>query len=311
MRLDNKYIGKNFFCINTDANGITTQHLQYLPYGELFVEQRSTANYFTPYKFSAKEKDEETSYSYFGARYLATDFSFWLSVDPMSDKYPHQSGYSYCGWRPINVIDPDGLDEWELSQSGHIINRITNKEKDVFYITGKDGKRNTLDFNKRIISNSFTIDRLTRNDETGKLQLKPIDIYQINGDENASKLFEFVSNANNSNVEWGLTKVGEKEGKNGINLLSTSHDDGTELGSSKISEILMKFKINIRGNDHSHPDEYKAIPSGDPNNKYSGGDVNFAFSIEQKNKNAKFRIYLPETKGYYPYNSNGLIKKQK
>ncbi len=33
----------------------------YLPINILFVEQRSTANYFTPYKFSAKEKDEETS----------------------------------------------------------------------------------------------------------------------------------------------------------------------------------------------------------------------------------------------------------
>ena len=63
------HLGSSSFI--TDANGISTQHLQYLPYGELFLEQRSTANYFTPYKFSAKEKDEETSYSYFGARYLA------------------------------------------------------------------------------------------------------------------------------------------------------------------------------------------------------------------------------------------------
>jgi hypothetical protein len=54
------HLGSSSFI--TDANGISTQHLQYLPYGELFVEQRDNANYFTPYKFSAKEKDEETSY---------------------------------------------------------------------------------------------------------------------------------------------------------------------------------------------------------------------------------------------------------
>ena len=110
------HLGSSSFI--TDADGITTQHLQYLPYGELFVEQRSTANYFTPYKFSAKEKDEETSYSYFGARYLASDFSFWLSVDPLADKYPNISPYAYCNLNPVMLIDPNGMeagepDNWE------------------------------------------------------------------------------------------------------------------------------------------------------------------------------------------------------
>ncbi len=100
------HLGSSSFI--TDATGISTQHLQYLPYGELFVEQRATANYFTPYKFSAKEKDEETSNSYFGARYLASDFSIWLSVDPMADKYPNISPYAYCNWNPVMLVDPDG-----------------------------------------------------------------------------------------------------------------------------------------------------------------------------------------------------------
>ncbi len=30
-------------------------------------EQRDNSNYFSPYKFSAKEKNEVTNYSYFGA----------------------------------------------------------------------------------------------------------------------------------------------------------------------------------------------------------------------------------------------------
>ena len=67
-------------------------------------------NYFTPYKFSAKEKDEETSFSYFGARYLASDFSFWLSVDPMADKYPNISPYAYCNWNPVMLVDTDATE---------------------------------------------------------------------------------------------------------------------------------------------------------------------------------------------------------
>ncbi len=103
------HIGSSSFI--TDNKGKASQHLQYLPFGELFVEQRSTANYYTPYKFSGKEKDEETSYSYFGARYYMSDVSVWLSVDPMRDKYSNISPYAYCNWNPINLIDPNGM-EW-------------------------------------------------------------------------------------------------------------------------------------------------------------------------------------------------------
>ena len=65
------HLGSSSFI--TDANGISTQHLQYLPYGELFVEQRGNANYFTPYMFSAKEKDEVAGVGSFGidAVYIA------------------------------------------------------------------------------------------------------------------------------------------------------------------------------------------------------------------------------------------------
>ena len=48
--------------------------------------QLSTVNW--THTFSAKEKDTETGYHYFGSRYYSSDLSIWLSVDPMSDKYP-------------------------------------------------------------------------------------------------------------------------------------------------------------------------------------------------------------------------------
>ena len=58
--------------------------------------------------FSAKEKDTETGYSYFGSRYYSSDLSVWLSVDPMSDKYPSLSPYVYCANNPIKLVDPNG-----------------------------------------------------------------------------------------------------------------------------------------------------------------------------------------------------------
>ena len=58
--------------------------------------------------FTGKEKDPETGYSYFGARYYNSDLSMWLSVDPMADKYPSLSPYNYCAWNPMKLVDPDG-----------------------------------------------------------------------------------------------------------------------------------------------------------------------------------------------------------
>jgi len=74
------------------------------------VLANATFNYYNKisYTFSGKEKDIETNYGYFGARYYNSDFSIWLSVDMMSDKYPHLSGYNYCELNPIMLIDPDG-----------------------------------------------------------------------------------------------------------------------------------------------------------------------------------------------------------
>ena len=60
---------------------------------------------------TGKERDEETGYGYFGARYMDHELmTMWLSVDPMADKYPSISPYAYCAWNPVKLVDPDGRD---------------------------------------------------------------------------------------------------------------------------------------------------------------------------------------------------------
>ena len=46
------------------------------------------------------------------ARHYNSDLSIWLSVDPMSDKYPGVSPYTYCGNNPVRLVDPNGM-TWE------------------------------------------------------------------------------------------------------------------------------------------------------------------------------------------------------
>ena len=91
----------------TDANGDAVQYIHYAPYGEL-IENQIPYLYDERYKFTGKERDAESGYDFFGARFYSSIFGHWLSVDPLTDKYPHISGYAYCGWNPIKYVDTDG-----------------------------------------------------------------------------------------------------------------------------------------------------------------------------------------------------------
>ncbi|WP_288376997.1 SpvB/TcaC N-terminal domain-containing protein [uncultured Chryseobacterium sp.] len=109
------------------ADGEVTQNIEYLPSGEVFVENHKNSNY-SPYKFNSKELDAETGYYYYGARYYNPRISLWLNVDPLADYNPfyndehyidgeHNGGvfnsgngnpYIYCYQNPVIFIDPNG-----------------------------------------------------------------------------------------------------------------------------------------------------------------------------------------------------------
>ncbi len=76
---------------------------------DIFSSLASSDMYLSEkHAFSAKEKDAETGLNYFGSRYYSSDLSIWLSVDPMSDKYPHLSPFTYCANNPVKLVDPNG-----------------------------------------------------------------------------------------------------------------------------------------------------------------------------------------------------------
>jgi RHS repeat-associated protein len=91
----------------TDDGGNLVQHVEYVPFGETFIDERN-GSWHTPYLFNAKEQDEETGLHYYGARYYDSRTSVWLSVDPLAEKYPNYTSYNYCLNNPVKYIDPDG-----------------------------------------------------------------------------------------------------------------------------------------------------------------------------------------------------------
>lgn len=89
-----------------------------------------------PYRFNAKELDEETGLYYYGARYLDPTSVGWLSVDPLFEKYAGMSPYNYCAGNPVRYIDPNG-ESTHISEDGTVIG--VNNDNDLgVYINAKD-----------------------------------------------------------------------------------------------------------------------------------------------------------------------------
>lgn len=93
----------------TNILGEVSQHEEYSAFGEPFIDEH-IGSYESPYLFNAKEKDSETGLYYYGARYYDPKASVWVSVDPLTDKYPELSPYNYCKNNPVIYNDPDGKD---------------------------------------------------------------------------------------------------------------------------------------------------------------------------------------------------------
>ena len=124
--------------------------------------------------FTGKERDEETGYGYFGARYIDHELTtMWLSVDPMADKYPSVSPYAYCAWNPVRLVDPDGreLNIPNNSNENHCISK-----QDLLNLVDKKN-RNRVFFN---------------DDGTVSINTEGLSDYQLNKDKGLALLNDMV-----------------------------------------------------------------------------------------------------------------------
>jgi len=99
------HLGSSSFITNLE--GEVVQHIEYVPFGEVFIEERNNV-WNTPYLFNAKEFDEETGMYYYGARYYEPRLSLWMSTDKYREKYPHLSAYCFCENKPVIMLDEKG-----------------------------------------------------------------------------------------------------------------------------------------------------------------------------------------------------------
>ena len=70
------------------------------------------------------------------ARHYHPTLSIWLSVDPMADKYPGVSPYTYCAGNPVRIFDEDGREISDhIDKYGKIIAHYDDNDNGVYVHT--------------------------------------------------------------------------------------------------------------------------------------------------------------------------------
>jgi RHS repeat-associated protein len=93
--------------LELDEAGRTISYEEYYPFGSTSFQatDKGIRAEAKRYRYTGKERDDESGLYYLGARYLTTWLGRWCSIDPAFDS---GSRYRFANNSPVTVTDPDG-----------------------------------------------------------------------------------------------------------------------------------------------------------------------------------------------------------
>ncbi|GAA2366310.1 hypothetical protein GCM10010432_23670 [Catellatospora methionotrophica] len=101
--------------LELDDTGAVISAEEYHPYGTTALWLTAPEVSARRYRYTGKERDDETGLYYHGARYYLPWLGRWNSYDPQAHR-PGESTYMYVRGNPIRYHDPDGADCKELAE---------------------------------------------------------------------------------------------------------------------------------------------------------------------------------------------------
>ncbi len=226
------------------------------------------------------------------ARYYHSTLSIWLSVDPMSDKYPSMSPYTYCGNNPVRLVDPDGEDIWEVNEETGKVSWKEQSNEHKLYVTNAYGQRTGQCLSMK---SDALFSALSKTDANG-------NSYFVGGSNDQGNLLKaFLFLANNTKVEWRYDRF--RNGGSQNFSLATAHSinsspPATEIGhseSSVIADVHSHPKANSNTELHSmgFTSQKKGIIS------YTVGSDYDLVSHSPEYQSRYYYVYIVKTKHLY------------
>jgi len=257
-------------------------------FGETAVSQKLSW-WSTPYQFTGKEKDDETGYNYFGARYYNSDISIWLSVDPLADKYPSLSPYMYCAGNPVMLVDPDGreIDVTELYKKNKEGEYMYKEQIAAFeaFISSKEGQQELSKYAKK----GQTIAGVTF-DKDGEYHLSKIDIAFVGS--------KGLSTGDNRD---GQTSAEIKNGRLMISICVAGQSNTASGLITTIHEVFIHGSQYSRDyKDNKKLDNSHAYPGLREYDKKHGKNTGYIHHVQELNSDKHMDKYgLPIMRDYY------------
>lgn len=93
--------------LEVDSSATTIRTFGHFPFGETWYEPQASSKW----KFTSYERDSESGLDYADARYEASQFGRFTSLDPLSGSPGNPQSlnrYAYVGNDPVNFTDPTG-----------------------------------------------------------------------------------------------------------------------------------------------------------------------------------------------------------
>ena len=289
-----------------DASGNILQSSYYYPYGidfkipsPVYVGSQAGSDGQTglKYKYSGKEQISSGNLGWydFGARWYDPSHARWTTPDPMAEKYYSISPYVYCASNPVNIVDPEGMDIWEVNRYGLVVYYIEDKERDAIYIMDKKGsgyQRATNNEGQNIYM-QFSPGTITGNNSL-------TSPFVVNNSYWGKELFKFLSD--NTSVEIGI--VTTSSGKSFI----ASDNQENKVKIDLLAYILDKEGETISSVLHSHPKN--TIPSGFNDTDTEGDKFSLINLKEQLNYEVFHATYNPGEGSVLRYTASGINKKK-
>ena len=293
------HLGSSSFITNLE--GEVVQHIEYVPLGEVFIEERNNV-WNTPYLFNAKEFDEETGMYYYGARYYNPRLSLWMSTDPLQEQYPAFTSYGYALCNPLRFIDPTGMVVEAADEQSQINIQNTLSIDEAKYVKFVDGvlDNDLLNKSKSSSENMVALKTLSKSD--------------------ISYVFA-TSSEYSSNGETKSLVGDDKNGTKGITLIpgakmDPSPNENVYIFTSEFLSLERQasntahegyghayfYELKRQGHDVNPYHQYKSIllpPEFDPE---LGIEIT-PFGREDTNLNLKNQIQTVEKQAVLNYNS--------
>jgi RHS repeat-associated protein len=286
------HLGSNRVVIT--GSGTVVETSSYYPSGMRFGESTINGGSAQPYRHTGHEMQQMHGLNWIDnlARFrTVSDGGGFTGMDPLCEKYYWISPYAYCGGDPVNRIDPDGMDIWEVNAQGEVVNRIKDKTQDSFYMVDDKGNRTyttDTDGNKAYNSISFEYGTITNAKEAG--WFRDATSFSVANEASGAELFKFF--ADNTKIEYGLINT-----QNDGSTVMTNHEKETVNPWSFIKNYHENGEI-ITSVTHNHPRNFD--PSGFGKNS-KRGDKFFAGAL------IRYLGYSPDNYVYQQKNNNLVL----